>query len=114
MHTIQIEEVMILHFVKHVSKVQILRAVSKNYIVDVFIKLVIMRRIFSDVTPQYDLTCILIKVQRLQHKHDVLDVIRKLFDHKLIVVQMLSIPAGQNMQLEAVDVNIKRAVLPGF
>jgi hypothetical protein len=56
MHTEKIKEVMILHFVKHVAEFQVLGPVSENDVVDILVELVVVRRVFSDVTPKYDLT----------------------------------------------------------
>ena len=51
MHAIKIEEMMILNFVEHVTEFKIRWPASEDHVVNVFVKLVIVRGVLSDISP---------------------------------------------------------------
>ena len=106
MHTVKVKEMVILNLIKHVSEFQIFRTVSEDYVINVLIEFVVMRRVFSDVTPQHNLTGLLTKIQGLHNKHDVLYIVRELFDHELIIVYQLSLFGRNDVKLESVNKNV--------
>jgi hypothetical protein len=63
MNAVQIKEMMILNFIKDIPETQISRLTSKSYVADVFVKFMIMRRVFSDIAPQNNLAGLLVHVQ---------------------------------------------------
>src|SRR5690606_41216374 len=50
-YRIQVEEMMVLNLVKHVTELKKFRSIAKYDSVDVFVELVIVWRVFSDVAP---------------------------------------------------------------
>lgn len=42
-HTVQVYEVMVLYLIKHVTEFQVIGSFTKGYILNVFIKLVVVR-----------------------------------------------------------------------
>ena len=105
---------MILKLIKHVPKLEVFRAVAKDHVVYVLVEFVIVRRIFSNVSPQNDLTCFLTQIKRLHHQHDVFHIFGKLSDHKLIVIDQLPLLCRDNVKFEPVHKNIKWIIFPVF
>ncbi len=106
MDAIQVKKMMILDLIKYIPEIEICRLTTEYHIVDIFIKFVVVRRIFTNVSPQDDLTGLLVHVQGLHHHHNVFDVIRKLFDGKLIIVYQFIGCAGNNVKFESIHVNV--------
>ena len=101
---------MILNFIEHIPKRQEFWTVPEDHVIDVFVKLVVVWRIFADVAPQYHLTVLLAEVQRFQNQHDVSDVIGKLFDRKLIIIKKISGLTRHDVKLEAIYIDVERIV----
>ncbi len=105
-HSVKIQEMMILNFIKHITKMKMPWTIAKPYIIDVLIKLLVMWRISSDVAPQDYFAGLLIHAQRLHHHHDILHIVRKLFDDKLIIVFQFIFLTGYHMQFKTIDVDV--------
>src|SRR5690606_40365010 len=59
------------------SELEEARTRTEHYVVDVFVELVVVRRVFSEIAPQHDLAGLLVHVQRLHDHHDIPHVDRK-------------------------------------
>ena len=103
MHPVEVQILVILYFVKRVSELEEARTRTEHYVVDVFVELVVVRRVFSEIAPQHDLAGLLVHVQRLHDHHDIPHVFRKLLDHELVVKHQPVICAGQDVQFEPID-----------
>ena len=111
---VQVKEVMVLYFIKRVIKFQEIRPVSKRDVFDIFIKLVVVWWLFPNISPKHYVRSFLIITKSLHYEHDVLDVIWKLLDGKLIIIlQGLSLKCYQ-MNLESVDIQINRLIRIAF
>src|SRR5258707_9541430 len=80
---------------------------TKSHVANVFDKLLKVRRVFSDIASQHNLTALLIHIQALQHQHNVLHIIGKLLDWKLIVINQFLMLCRKYMQLKSVNINVK-------
>ena len=56
MNTVKVKVLMFGYFIKYVSEVQVVGLIAKDHVADIFVELVVMRRVFSNVTPQNYLT----------------------------------------------------------
>ncbi len=59
----EVQEVMLLHFIKEVSELKKIRTLAKGNVADILIELVVVWLILSDIAPQYYLARLLVHRQ---------------------------------------------------